>query len=166
MGRLFRGTFTLHLPDDWYNEYCGFLVCVVTQIYRPCINIVVKQEVYEENSLFELLWESNEAVEPIYDGTRTFIGYVSFGSLRHTAFPNSSYNMISFSLEETYRNPDAVESYIGAALIPRKGKGDEVQTTDCSGFWDKERTIHEKTFRIQHDSKSPLKIIWHPFNWY
>ncbi|KAL7587754.1 hypothetical protein Lser_V15G37504 [Lactuca serriola] len=167
-GVVVRGkTFTLNLPDNWYYDFCGFLVHIVTDIECPKVIIIITEEVDDEDSRFEALKESNEAIYPEYiNGTTTSIGYVSFNSLKHTTWSNSSYNMISFSLEETYRNPDAVESYIGAALIPRKGKGDEVQTTDCSGFWDKERTIHEKTFRIQHDSKSPLKIIWHPFNWY
>ncbi|CAH1431624.1 unnamed protein product [Lactuca virosa] len=167
-GVVVRGkTFTLNLPDNWYNDFCGFLVHIVTDIECPKVTIIIMEKVDDEDSRFEALKESNEAMDPEYiNGTTTSIGYVSFNSLKHTTWSNSSYNMISFSLEETYRNPDAVESYIGAALIPRKGKGDEVQTTDCSGFWDKERTIHEKTFRIQHDSKSPVKIIWHPFNWY
>ncbi|CAI9297050.1 unnamed protein product [Lactuca saligna] len=168
VGRLFRGTFTLLLPDDWYNEYCGFLVCVVTQIYCPCINIVMKQEVYEENSLFELLRESNEAVEPIYDGTRTFIGYVSFGSLRHTTFPNSSYNMISFSLKVMDWNLLKNGNYVGAELVPRKSKGDQLQTTkvatDSSEFLDEEKVYARKTFtiQVQHDSKSSINIIWRP----
>ncbi|XP_052622371.1 disease resistance protein RUN1 [Lactuca sativa] len=87
IGRLFRGrTFTPRLPDDWYNDFCGFLICVVVnQMPYPDIDIVIKQEV-DEDSLFELWQEPNEVIKPEFDKCTTYIGYVSFGSLRHTGF--------------------------------------------------------------------------------
>ncbi|CAH1431578.1 unnamed protein product [Lactuca virosa] len=84
VGRLFRGkTFTMHLPKDWYNDFCGFLICSVHGMYHPCIDISIKQEPKYDGRTMENrceLWlESNEVLEPSYDGKTTFIGYVSFG---------------------------------------------------------------------------------------
>ncbi|CAI9265829.1 unnamed protein product [Lactuca saligna] len=162
VGGLFMGrTFTLHLPDDWYNEFCGFQICVVTRMLSPYIDIVIKQEV-DEDSRSELCQEySDEAVEPEYDEATTCVGYVSFGSLRGTAFSNSSYARTSIFLECMYGNSS--HSYVGAKLVPRKSKGGEVKKTkvaiDFSEFWDKQ---HEdgNTFTIEHDSNSYINILW------
>ncbi|CAH1431589.1 unnamed protein product [Lactuca virosa] len=167
LGRLFRRkTFRLHLPDDWYNQFCGFLMCIVTDISYPYIDIIIKQEL-DEDSRFEL-WrdQSNEAaVEPEREGTLTFIGYVSFGLLRHTTLWNSSYNMISLSLNIMSWQSYAAKSYVGVVLARslRITKGHQMQTTDRSEFFDKERK-HGNTFTIQQDSQSSINILWKPFN--
>ncbi|KAL7588765.1 hypothetical protein Lser_V15G37385 [Lactuca serriola] len=153
-GRLFRGeTFTLHLPHDWYNDFSGFLICIVTHMKSPHADIIIKQEP-DEDPPFELMQDSNE-----YDGKTIFIGYVSFGSLRHTSLLTSPYNIISFSF-------DRGESYIGAELVPRVNKGDQVQTAkvgaDCSEFWDNEDE-DRSTFTLRHDSQSSIKILWQPY---
>ncbi|KAL4592587.1 hypothetical protein LXL04_005587 [Taraxacum kok-saghyz] len=99
VGRLFRGnTFRQHLPDDWYNDFCGFLICIVTEAIFPKINIIMEHE----DPPFDLPRESGEDVEPIYSGTKTCIGYISFSSLRHTTLLTSSYNIISFTIEDMY----------------------------------------------------------------
>ncbi|XP_023757836.1 disease resistance protein RUN1-like [Lactuca sativa] len=135
VGRLFRRTtFTLDLPHDW-------------------------QEV-DQDSQSELWQESNnEALAPKYDETATFLGYVSFSSLRHTTSLNSSYNKISFSLDIRYEKSLYGKTYIGAELIPKEQKGDQVQTS-CSEFWDGEGKYRD-IFRIQNDS---VKILWQPDN--
>ncbi|KAI3516496.1 hypothetical protein L1887_15414 [Cichorium endivia] len=167
VGRLFGGTtFTLRLPDDWYNDFCGFLICFVidvTNILCPDFKIVIKQEV-DEDSLFELCQESNKAVKSAYDyKINICIGYVSFASLGHTAFSNSLHTIISVSCNSMYLTSDQFSKVcVGVELIPRKSKGDEVQTpkvaTDPSEFWNDGRQI----FRIQDESKSPVEIIWRP----
>ncbi|KAL4557560.1 hypothetical protein LXL04_035743 [Taraxacum kok-saghyz] len=163
LGRLFwERKFKLRLPDNWYNDFCGILICVVTKLISPEINIVIKEEVDEEDCLFERSHGSNKVVEPeCVDDTKTFVGYVSFGSLRHSIFSNSSYTTTSVSLDCMYRDSDVPHSYFGAQLVPRKSIGDEVQTTkittDYSEFWDGELD-GVPTFTIEHDSKSSIKI--------
>ncbi|XP_023752245.1 disease resistance protein Roq1 [Lactuca sativa] len=159
--RLFMGsTFILHFPDDWYNDFCGFLICVVTEKKARYINIVINQ-VVDEDSLFEHLQESKEAMIPKYNSTRTYVGYVSFGSLRHTAFSNSSYTMISVSLDCVYGNPFEGRSYIVAELLPRKYQPQTTKVAiDSSEFWDKELDYIQPPFTVQQDSKSSIKIIW------
>ncbi|XP_023752246.1 disease resistance protein Roq1 [Lactuca sativa] len=150
--RLFRrNTFTLHFPDDWYSDFCGFLICVVTEHISPKINILIKQGVIN----YYPFWLMSNEVEPESDGMRTFVGYVSFGSLRHTAFSNSSYTVIS-----VYTN---IDSYVVAKLVPRKSKA-QVQTTkfatDFSEFYEQELNYGEPSFTIQDGPNSSINIIW------
>ncbi|XP_042753690.1 TMV resistance protein N isoform X2 [Lactuca sativa] len=167
VGRMFRvRTFTWCLPDGWYNDFCGFLICVVTRmLVFPAINVVIKQEV-DKDSPFELSQESNEAVEPKYNASSTtYVGYISFGSLRHTTFLYSSYTMISFSLDSMHQSSSDAESYVGAQLVSRKSNGDQPQTTkvatDSSEFWNiEEFNDRIQTFTIQDDTKSSVKIKW------
>ncbi|KAL7586432.1 hypothetical protein Lser_V15G37485 [Lactuca serriola] len=167
VGRMFRvRTFTWCLPDGWYNDFCGFLICVVTRMLMfPAINVVIKQEV-DKDSPFELSQESNEAVEPKYNASSTtYVGYISFVSLRHTTFLYSSYTMISFSLDSMHQSSSDAESYVGAQLVSRKSNGDQPQTTkfatDSSEFWNiEEFNDRIQTFTIQDDTKSSVKIKW------
>jgi len=151
--------FRQHLPDDWYNDFCGLLICIVTDIDNPKIKIIIKQE----DPPFDLLEESDE---PMYDReTITCIGYMSFSSLRHTTLLTSSYNIISFTIKNLgYTNSES--TYVGAELIPRKSKSDEVQTTTFSEFYDGNfEGAESNTFRIQQcDSESCIKMSWSPCN--
>ncbi|KAL7587812.1 hypothetical protein Lser_V15G37336 [Lactuca serriola] len=161
VGRLFRWkTFVLHLPHDWSNHFCGFLICFLTKINAPYLYIKIEWEV-DEDSRSEICEESNEASGLEYRETKTYVGYVSFSSLRHTTWWNSSCNKISFSIDMGCSSASA-QSNFGVELVPRKIKGDEVQKTDCSEFWDKELE-DETTFMIQHDSPSSIKISWQPY---
>ncbi|KAL4592775.1 hypothetical protein LXL04_005780 [Taraxacum kok-saghyz] len=160
IGRLFRrNTFRLHLPDDWYKDFCGFLICLVTDAWsRSGIKITIKQE--DPPFDLYLLHESDEAVEPIYEESMTYVGYVPFSSLRQTKLLTSSYNIILVTKNH-------MGTYGGIELIPRKSKSNEVQTTDCSEFRDKKlQDAGSKTFKIQQcDSQSSIEISWKPFIW-
>ncbi|KAL7588033.1 hypothetical protein Lser_V15G37468 [Lactuca serriola] len=150
-------TFILHLPDDWCNDFCGFLIRIVTQDLTMWMDISIKQDPDEEDSRFEIWQESNEVPEPEYGGdVRTHVGYVSFSSLRQTTSLSPSYNIISFSIKGYWTS-------FAAELVPRKSKDDPVQTrkfaTDCSEFWD-EANDASKEFMIQDNSKSSINIIW------
>ncbi|CAI9263506.1 unnamed protein product [Lactuca saligna] len=122
-------TFTLRLPEDWYNDFSGFLIRVVTNDISLDIDIVIKHEPHEEDSRFELWQESHQAPKPEYNGKgKTHMGYNPF-----------------------------------AQLVLRKSKDDTHQTTkgttNSSQVWDKE-DHNRKTFEIQQDSKSSIKILW------
>ncbi|KAI3516490.1 hypothetical protein L1887_15407 [Cichorium endivia] len=169
VGRLFWGRrIRLYLPDNWYNDFCGFSIgIVVTHMGIPHVDIVIDQEV-DKDSVFELLQESNDAVKPRYEETTTHVGYISFDSLRHS-LSNSSNTMITVSFEvEPRRSSDPFEYkayYIAAQLVPRKSKGDQPQTTnvatDFSEFGDEKLDYNEpRTFKVIHDSKSSIKIKW------
>nr|KAJ0196228.1 hypothetical protein LSAT_V11C700387130 [Lactuca sativa] len=150
-------TFKLRLPEDWYNDFSGFLIRVVTNDVSLDIDIVIKHEPHEEDSRFELWQESHEAPKPEYIGKgKTHMGYIPFGSLRQTTSMNSSHNIISFSIKSNWTS-------FAAQLVLRKSKDDTHQTTkattNSSEFWDKE-DHNRKTFEIQQDSESSIKILW------
>ncbi|KAL7586431.1 hypothetical protein Lser_V15G37487 [Lactuca serriola] len=150
--------FRLRLPDDWCNDFCGFLIHIIFQDKDMEIDISIKKDPDEEDSRFEIWHESDETPEPEYlEGeVKTSVGYVSFSSLRQTTSLNSSYSIISFSIKRNWTS-FAVE------LVPRKSKDDPVQTTkaatDCSEFWHEENDEY-KAFMIQDNSKYSINIIW------
>ncbi|CAI9295517.1 unnamed protein product [Lactuca saligna] len=113
LGRLFWGnTFTRRLPHGWYNDYSGFLLRAVTFSPYPEFDIIIKQEVHEDSRFEEYI----EELEPVLDprATVTYVGYVSFNSLRSTACLNSTYNSISFS--------GILADRVGVELVCRKSK--------------------------------------------
>ncbi|KAL4570652.1 hypothetical protein LXL04_026311 [Taraxacum kok-saghyz] len=156
-------TFRLHLPDGWYNDYCGFLICIVTDVCYP----VVKINIGKEDPPFDLSHEPDEAVEPEYGEKMTCIGYISFNSLRHTTLLTSSYNVISVTLTDFMNNSKVESMYTGIELVPRKSTIEEVQhATNCSEFWDKRfQDLELRTFvtRKCDSLKSSIEIFWKPY---
>ncbi|KAL4574673.1 hypothetical protein LXL04_021509 [Taraxacum kok-saghyz] len=159
-GRLFWGNkFTLHLPPNWYDNFSGFVLHAVNAVSindrNPEFDIIIKKEV-DEDSRFRVY---NEELEPEdHPGSMiTYVGYVSFNSLRNTMCLNSTYKMISFSGMAC-----SILDRVGVELVR---KDDSVQTKeaveDRSEFWDEE-LFHRSTFTIEHGSKSSIKIKWLP----
>ncbi|CAH1431547.1 unnamed protein product [Lactuca virosa] len=149
-------TYNMLLPHDWCNHFSGILMFVKPDVtFEGFPDITIKmgvQDIFQS----ELDQEYNETLETHYD--QIFVGYVSFSSLRHTGCLNSTYNTISFSLDNEYLYGG--ELRFRAVLVP---KDDPMQTpkvpTDSSEFWDGEFD-YRKTFIIQHDSNSSIKILW------
>ncbi|KAJ0677684.1 hypothetical protein HanOQP8_Chr12g0439461 [Helianthus annuus] len=144
-----RSRFVLQLPHNWYNDFCGFLIHNVIDYQEPCVTIVIKQEI----SAGECNYQNELFQDP--PPPPTYIGYVSFSSLRHT-WLNSECNMVSFYMGGKFE----------VKLVPRQSIGDhQVETKDealdCSEFWDEERE-DRKTFTVQHESKSSINILWRP----
>ncbi|GJX53498.1 hypothetical protein Tco_1020985 [Tanacetum coccineum] len=141
---------TLQLPHNWYNDFSGFLLCTDTWLTGPRL-IVIKEE--------ETRLDVQRDYWPEFDSDHesnlySTIGYVSFGSLRHTSWWNSAHNKLSFDLGNKYN--------LKVVLVPRKCKGDSYEREKCaidsSKFWDKHADV--KKFEIVHDSKSSLMIRW------
>ncbi|CAI9295511.1 unnamed protein product [Lactuca saligna] len=106
----------------------------------------------------ELEQESNEELDPEYV---THVGYVSFSSLRHIISLNSTYNVITISVDQfDFNLIETTRNRIGAKLIPRKNIDDLVQTTKeetgNSEFWDEEVGL-TSTITIEPDSS--IKIV-------
>ncbi|CAI9265231.1 unnamed protein product [Lactuca saligna] len=171
MVRFFRTSIqtSIHLPDDWYNDFCGFLICVDTDMKYPIVNIIIKHDLNAQAGEQLINKALDNSIKSFTEDIETLlsIGYVSFSSLMHTTLSTTSYNAISFSIQNKYCN--LLEARVVIELIPRKRKGDQLLktkvTTDRSEFWDEDDDVR-KTFRIQHDSSSSIKIVWHPYNWY
>ncbi|CAH1431622.1 unnamed protein product [Lactuca virosa] len=61
-------TFRLHLPDDWCNDFCGFLIRIISQGLCMWMDISIKQDPDEEDSRFEIWQDHNESPEHEYGG--------------------------------------------------------------------------------------------------
>ncbi|KAK9062832.1 hypothetical protein SSX86_020022 [Deinandra increscens subsp. villosa] len=153
--------FILRLPSNWHNEYCGFIITTVSRAFTTRITMNINQEL-DEDCHSELLQESNEIQEPDHHST-IYVGYVSFTSLRHTAWLKPENKMISFSLSSENECSIVVE------LVPRKSRSDPMQRTyvgtDGSDFWNESEDC--KTFTIQLlNTKSSIDILWRPCYWH
>ncbi|KAL7587241.1 hypothetical protein Lser_V15G37379 [Lactuca serriola] len=150
-------TYNMLLPHEWYNHFSGILMFFKpNEKFDGIPGITIKLGV-EKDFQSELSQESNETALETRNPD-TYVGYVSFSSLRHTGCLNSTYNFISFSCNED------LYSYghrFRAALI---SKDDPMQTTkvqtDSSEFWD--HKFDCRTFMVKHDSNSSIKILWEP----
>lgn len=152
-------TCNMWLPHDWYVRFSGILMFVRAEDLFLDIKISMKQGIDEDFQSH--LWnKSNDSLKN--HNPDTYVGYVSFSSLRHTGCLNSTYNVISFSYDE-HLYVDG--RWFGAVLLP---KGDPMQITkvitDSSEFGNEEEVYERKTFYIQHDSNSSIKILWNPFS--
>ncbi|KAL8241750.1 hypothetical protein R6Q59_012052 [Mikania micrantha] len=144
--------FILQLPQDWHNKYSGFLIRTVIDYQEPCVTISIKQEIDDDG---ECNYRNESFPHP--PPPPTYIGYVSFSSLRQATWLNSECSKISFYTQGMFE----------IKLVEWKSEGDhQLQTnndeaSDCYEFWDEE---HEdrKTFTVQHDSKSSINILWRP----
>ncbi|PWA43677.1 NB-ARC domains-containing protein [Artemisia annua] len=122
-------TFTLQLPHNWYNDFSGFL------LFTDKVGlhlIVIKQE--------ETCLDVQPDHWPEFDSNPesdkySRVGYVSFGSLRHTSWWNPAYNKLSFKSGDKKFN-------LKVGLVPRKCNGDSNErakgAVDSSEFWDEE----------------------------
>ncbi|XP_023771114.2 TMV resistance protein N [Lactuca sativa] len=168
VGRLFRGnTFRLRLPHDWHNDFSGFLIHVVTHDGCPNIKITIKEEKLDEDLPFRFWHESNYNAMDRCRIISTYVGYVSFNSLRLTACLNlnSLYSVISISLRQSWSNASPAANRIGVSLVPKtKHKGDPMKTAKDSSEFGDEKDKSSPIFAIKHGSKSSIKILWRPLN--
>ncbi|KAF5808008.1 putative leucine-rich repeat domain superfamily [Helianthus annuus] len=141
---LLRGkTCSLQLPEKWYDDFCGFLICVV--LYRgDHLDINIRARVMSGMDYqSDVVWEerhSNSMKEAVREGDndnhqtyktrsqfleendcdkhlRTWVTYVSFGSLRYAARWVQTYKAISFEVDA-----DGCHSF-GVRLVDKKSKG-------------------------------------------
>ncbi|KAL8258444.1 hypothetical protein R6Q59_030485 [Mikania micrantha] len=145
-----RRLITLQLPNNWYNDFSGFLFFAdhYTRWQMGYCNIVIRQEMSMNSQPDHDQWEAFDKNKESYE--HSHVGYVPFSSLRHTPCWNSaSYTNVTFEIDDqNMANPK-----IG--LVPRKSA-----IRECSEFWD-EGNESQKTFEIIDDPKSSnVKIVW------
>ncbi|XP_023757830.1 TMV resistance protein N [Lactuca sativa] len=148
-------TCNMPLPPDWYSRFSGILMYVEPDVrFEGIPDITIKLGV---RNIFqsELGQEYNETLETHCD--QIFVGYVSFSSLRRTGCLNSTYNIILFSCNVGFYGDGHRFRVVFVS------KDDPMQTpkfpTDSSECWDGE-SDYRKTFIIQQDSNSSIKILW------
>ncbi|KAI3773316.1 hypothetical protein L1987_47841 [Smallanthus sonchifolius] len=135
---------TLQLPENWLNDYCGFLMCVIFQIKfyrRDSVGIsIMKSAINGTDSQQDGDW--NESCGDEF----TWVGYVSFASLRHTTWWNQTHNAVSFNIEgKCYKYCGG----LGVRLVDKKYTSDPTE---------KSTDHYAPNFKIESDSGSALSI--------
>ncbi|GKB02623.1 Toll/interleukin-1 receptor domain-containing protein [Tanacetum coccineum] len=124
----------LPLPENWCNNFCGFLICAVLEDRvdngrSPFINI--KEEASDEmrdGILHDVVWRES------FGGKLTWVWYVSFASLRRTEWWNPTRKNVSFHIINPYLSK-ITSIGIGASLVPmNNGSGLTDTSTDSSEF--------------------------------
>ncbi|XP_076902418.1 disease resistance protein Roq1-like [Bidens hawaiensis] len=134
----------LELPENWCNDFSGFLMCVVTSYdsfaipYRIWISM---KQVSGDDSEDDVIWEESDG-----DKYMTWVWYVSFGLLSHTAWWNQTYKALSFE------NEFDTCSGFGVTLVEKKCRSGLTETSMDSS------SQYAPKIKIQHDSASELTI--------
>ncbi|GKB80233.1 hypothetical protein Tco_0947128, partial [Tanacetum coccineum] len=150
----------LPLPENWCNDFCGFLICAVLEYHvyswgSPKVTIKEGASDYMLGMFHDVVSGKRR-----FGGKLTWVWYVSFASLRRTEWWNPTHKNVSFyiehDIEDPYDGPGGNTTIgIGARLVPmNNGSGLTDTSTDSSEFTDD----YTPKFSIRHDSKSSLTI--------
>ncbi|XP_021991012.1 disease resistance protein RUN1-like [Helianthus annuus] len=142
--------FKLKLPENWSNDFSGFLMCAVGTYeisyysQRICMEHVSSCMEYKD----DMVWEESD------NDKRTLIWYVSFASLKHTSWWNSTYKAVLFSLG---LEAD-IQSFsgFGVALVARKSGSGPTETSTTQQEY--ECSHYTPNFNIVQDLQYALKI--------
>ncbi|GKE45028.1 Toll/interleukin-1 receptor domain-containing protein, partial [Tanacetum coccineum] len=154
--RLYAGNkCRLPLPENWCNDFCGFLICVVVDDrvdLWSSPDITIKEEASDDmrGMFHDVVWGES------FSGERyvTWVWYVSFASLRCTEWWNPTHKNVSFYIHHYNTKPSNYLG-IGASLVPMNNGGGLTDTsTDSSEFTDD----YTHKISISRDSKSSLTI--------
>nr|XP_043637854.1 TMV resistance protein N-like [Erigeron canadensis] len=152
-------TCRLQLPENWCNDFSGFLMCVAcTRDLIPQKHIRIRMEQMMSGGLGMDSQYDEEPWTESADDRRTWVGFVSFDLLKHTLWWDETYNTLSFSFEESsFSLPEFHNlcSGFGIGLVPKKiGIASAETTSKCSPAF----SNYSPNFRIAHDSVSALTI--------
>ncbi|GJZ25708.1 Toll/interleukin-1 receptor domain-containing protein [Tanacetum coccineum] len=154
--RLYAGAeCRLPLPENWCNDFCGFLICVVVDDrvdLWSSPDITINEEASDDmrGMFHDVVWGES------FSGERyvTWVWYVSFASLRCTEWWNATHKNVSFDIEH-YNSKPSDYLGIGASLVSmNNGSGLTDTSTDSSEFTDD----YTHKISIDLDSKSTLTI--------
>ncbi|GJR17828.1 hypothetical protein Tco_0966355 [Tanacetum coccineum] len=143
----------LPLPENWYNDFCGFLIFAVLVDHvnmRGYTSITINKEVSDDmrGMFHDVVWGES------FGGKRIRVLYVSFASLRCTEWWNPTHKNVSFYIHHYNTKPSNYLG-IGASLVPmNNGSGLTDTSTDSSEFTDD----YTHKISISRDSKSSLTI--------
>lgn len=86
-------TLQLPLPHNWYDDFSGFLLFDENFVDLKC-KILITHEMSSMDSQLDHREEFDKNLESYKECG--LMGYIPFGSLRHTSWLNSTYNNITF----------------------------------------------------------------------
>lgn len=157
-------SYTSDLPENWYNDFAGFLMCaVLTDYYYTSPTIIMNPEtgcLVDMDCQYDVVWEESD------DDRLTWVGYVSFGLLRQTEWWDSTYKAVRFWIDLRHVMFGQMNTYgpysgFGVRLVPGKNDSDATETTnvitDDSGIFDEMYDFTNEIW-IRSESKSDLSI--------
>ncbi|KAK1436896.1 hypothetical protein QVD17_02680 [Tagetes erecta] len=137
---------TLQLPENWCNDFSGFLMWVVTPNRRSSLSVEISmnEEMHGMYTLHDhVFWDESDS--------DTSIMYVSFGSLRETKWWDQTYRYKALGFKVDYGCYG-----FGVRLIGKKSRGGitatEASTNHSCGY--------TPNLWIKHDSRSALSILF------
>lgn len=101
----------------------------------------------------DMIWE-----ESVGD-KRTWLGYVSFGSLRHTAWWDETYKAVLFSIAIPDMGCEDICSGFGVRLGRRKSGICQMETSTDSFEYSDGKNEYTHNFKIEHDSMYALSLM-------
>ncbi|KAJ9554597.1 hypothetical protein OSB04_018642 [Centaurea solstitialis] len=149
------GIFTLLLPQNWYDQFSGFLVYVDDWLIGREVEIILKDVTGSENQT-DVLEEYNGVEGSDRLGKVGKMCYIPFNLLSHSSRWNRENTAISFSI-----NNDA---WLKVELVRKRSQSDDSikrakGKTYRSEFWDEE-SWDQNTFEVIDNSRSSIKIKW------
>nr|XP_043633407.1 disease resistance protein Roq1-like [Erigeron canadensis] len=140
---------TLQLPNNWRDDFCGLLMCAVfSHDFNLHTNTIsIEQPISDEgmdSGQNDVVWEERMG------STSTWVGYISFGSLRHTCWWDHTHDTRSLSIDVLYCN------LLGVRLVPRNSRDGRLRETSTDSS---ELSDYKPRFKILHDSAYALKIF-------
>ncbi|KAI3763072.1 hypothetical protein L1987_53522 [Smallanthus sonchifolius] len=139
-----RSKYTLKLPENWCNDFSGFLMCFVSKrkfLLWYHVNLRMEHVMSDTDSEDDVVWEESD------NGNHTWVWYVSFGSLRHTAWWDETNNVLSFSINSSF-------SGFGVRLVARKNVCGPIETSTHSD----EESYYTPKYWFLQDSAHALEI--------
>ncbi|KAJ0816912.1 putative P-loop containing nucleoside triphosphate hydrolase, leucine-rich repeat domain superfamily [Helianthus annuus] len=144
---LLRGSkCTLQLPENWCNDYSGFLMCAILPSFYIGLTVRISKsdETNGMDSQSDVFWEESDgnSVDKC-----TWMVYVSFGSLRQSVWWDQTYKALSFDTEERCRG-------FGVRLVEKKSRSGIKETPTIYS------SDYTPTLDIKHDSTSALRMYF------
>nr|XP_043633258.1 TMV resistance protein N-like [Erigeron canadensis] len=166
----------LKLPENWFNEFSGFLFCCVLKKSTMLNHVVVTMTKEEKQQLQmgmggseddSVDWESkDESVDSDSEDEQVFweeenvdlhtwMGYVSFGSMRCTTWWDTTSTVVDVSIDP-YLSENSLIRGFGARLVSKRNQMEGNTTTNNSSDDDD----YKCKFKIFHDSRSRFKCLF------
>lgn len=114
------------LPDNWSNDFSGFLMCTVHTLGSDPPKVNMEQAQAGMDYEDDVVWE-----ESLHDQS-TLVWYVPFASITHMAWWDSTYKEVLFSVSSVHFTDDTISGF-GVTLVDNKnGSGSGSGLTETS----------------------------------
>ncbi|KAL8252435.1 hypothetical protein R6Q59_036128 [Mikania micrantha] len=135
--------YTLQLPENWHDDYSGFLMCAVPNqfpILTDNFKIILKQASSGVSSEDDVVWEESDG------GENTLVWYVSFDSLRDTLWWDQTYQALTFE-------NGLFKCGFGVKLVAKKNRSGLTETLTTNSY------DYTPLFKIEHNKTSDAIMI-------